>query len=389
MSSRVSSLQSPRTFKHLCCCTRRRRPVGIPANAFPSQPRLPGCETSPASAAIYCGHVGVLVYLQEHQIAILPDRRQELSIITAINNGHHEMVEYLLTVARAEESRIPELYTKAIIKGDLGSLRLLVKGMTPQLRASTGASFLERALQCSDKLQGAEIIRYLVREAGVPVDTVSFNGRTALHSAIKSGHMDAVDLLVDLGADLSAEDQSGQAALEYAASHDGFVLERLTQETQELFSCVPKLKRQKVSLVHSVSQSTAVLRYLRIKCRTKSSIAQGSQEQRIQAVERAWEKDRMNEQLEHIWVHSMSLTALQWYIERIEPVRDHYMHAAWISIEVLAAGGNFTSQPAPAIHGASVENSQRMEAELLSAARCIVKSTDTLSRYDLSRQAHT
>lgn len=68
-------------------------------------------ETSPVSAAIYCGHVGVLVYLQEHQIAILPDRRQKLPIITAIDNGNDEMVEYLPTVARVEESRITELYT--------------------------------------------------------------------------------------------------------------------------------------------------------------------------------------------------------------------------------------------------------------------------------------
>ena len=69
-----------------------------------------------------------------------------------------------------------------------------------------------------------DIVRLLV-DAGAAVDLAATNkhhkieGQTALMGACKFGHMSAVDILLDSGADLHKEDARGHSALFYAAQY--------------------------------------------------------------------------------------------------------------------------------------------------------------------------
>src|SRR5687768_4767465 len=50
-------------------------------------------------------------------------------------------------------------------------------------------------------------------ELGVPIDSTSIDGRTALHFAVEGGHEDAVKALLDLDAPPDRVDASGRAPL--------------------------------------------------------------------------------------------------------------------------------------------------------------------------------
>ena len=60
-----------------------------------------------------------------------------------------------------------------------------------------------------------KVVKYLLK-SGAQVDAVSRRGRTPLHDACKSGHSQVVELLVEAGADIAAQDEDDVSAVYWA-----------------------------------------------------------------------------------------------------------------------------------------------------------------------------
>ena len=74
----------------------------------------------------------------------------------------------------------------------------------------TGASFLEWAGEGD-----LDLVELFV-EGGMPVETVSFGGWTALHLAARNGHLEVVEFLLGQGASVGMETENGSTALDLA-----------------------------------------------------------------------------------------------------------------------------------------------------------------------------
>jgi ankyrin repeat protein len=61
-------------------------------------------------------------------------------------------------------------------------------------------------------------VRYLLG-LGTPSETPDADGFTALHYAVRGGHEDIVNILLDRGANIEAIDDRGRTALHLAVEH--------------------------------------------------------------------------------------------------------------------------------------------------------------------------
>jgi len=88
-------------------------------------------------------------------------------------------------------------------------------GQTPLTEAISGSVFFHNV----SKEDRDETIRALLA-AGADVNLPCQNGRTPLITAVFQGAVDLVRLLIGKGADLSAKDEEGKTALDYAEERD-------------------------------------------------------------------------------------------------------------------------------------------------------------------------
>lgn len=58
------------------------------------------------------------------------------------------------------------------------------------------------------------IVEFLINDQSFDVNATDYRGRTPLHYAVESGHLDIVQLLVENNANLNAEDERGKKPLD-------------------------------------------------------------------------------------------------------------------------------------------------------------------------------
>ena len=75
-------------------------------------------------------------------------------------------------------------------------------------------------LHRSSRYGKLDIVRFCVEEKGLNVDIRDGNGDTALHKAVREGHLQVIQVLVSSGADVDMKNKFGNTALHWAA-HEG------------------------------------------------------------------------------------------------------------------------------------------------------------------------
>ncbi|XP_049765779.1 serine/threonine-protein phosphatase 6 regulatory ankyrin repeat subunit A-like [Schistocerca cancellata] len=102
----------------------------------------------------------------------------------------------------------------AVYKGDVDALKELVsKGGNPNAKGYNDEPLLLYAAICNK----VEVIRYLLKEACVPIELCDKRGRTALLTAASYGNLDAVQYLLSAGANILARTALDETALHLSA----------------------------------------------------------------------------------------------------------------------------------------------------------------------------
>jgi predicted RNA-binding Zn-ribbon protein involved in translation (DUF1610 family) len=149
---------------------------------------------------------------------------QEAPLYSAVVKGNIDEVDRLLRegVDPNQKGTLGHPPLTAAVSGDypLIAERLLNAGADPDRRDNLGWAPLHHAV----KTRGAnlDMIVILVRH-GAGVDVTDKHLRTPLHRASQFGHVQAVRLLVRLGADPGARDENGWTPLDRGRAHPGIV----------------------------------------------------------------------------------------------------------------------------------------------------------------------
>ncbi len=93
--------------------------------------------------------------------------------------------------------------------GYLEELQLLSGSKLLQQRNSKGMTLIHAAVAS----KYLEVLRFLLKEDGIPISAQDSNGDTALHTSIETGNIAAMVLLLDYGADETIKNRQGKPPL--------------------------------------------------------------------------------------------------------------------------------------------------------------------------------
>lgn len=160
----------------------------------------------------------------------------ETGLIVAAENGHHELVEFLLSGGADVDAKTDMIplqggkYTAlhlAAANGHLRIVRSLIDAKANiDAKATTGTP-LHSALRNNH----AEIAEVLLAAGADPFGVDRSMGRTLLHEAALIGASETVERLLNAGLSIDAQERSGSTALLLAATdgHEALVLSLLTR----------------------------------------------------------------------------------------------------------------------------------------------------------------
>ncbi|KAH7012145.1 ankyrin repeat-containing domain protein [Microdochium trichocladiopsis] len=285
-----------------------------------------------ASVAAFGGHINVLEFLHNRGVNIVSPTLRPLPILTAVNCGRQEAVQYLLERGAPTRHNGLLLAASAISRGFLDILRLISEVRTLPNADLAGRLLIGYAVESEVAERRKATIEFLVTEAKLDINALGVGG-TALHIAVKSGNRDIVECLLTLGADPLAKDLLGQTVFEHAVSHNRSIAEWLAKEYG---ASISKFAAPKARLVAEVMHSWTQNWIYRLADWVQDRVLVSAQDTKIQAVRRAWSAHGMNEKLSSIWLRNQSLTALQWYVGefRGRDVEKCYLDAAAISFSL-------------------------------------------------------
>ncbi len=150
-----------------------------------------------------CVPLELLERLESSGMVLEPELKNTLALRWAVKDRRHEQVENLL-IAGADPNRTNVFDMKiplhvAIEQSDVEMVRILLKyGAKPNQKNSFGDAMLHDAAESGN----LEIVKMLV-EAGAIVNRKTDSG-SPIKAALKEGHEDVVDYLIQHGADLES-----------------------------------------------------------------------------------------------------------------------------------------------------------------------------------------
>lgn len=100
-------------------------------------------------------------------------------------------------------------------KIDKGNILNVLKMMMQQGGINIKDASGKTPLHCAAQTGHLEMVRFLT-EQGANIDSRNYNGHTALHLAAWEGHLNVVECLVEIDADINIRDNDGRTALHFA-----------------------------------------------------------------------------------------------------------------------------------------------------------------------------
>ena len=164
-------------------------------------------KTTPGASPLYVaalrGHLEVAKILVEDgkaEVDAVNGVNDETALLVASAKGNADVVSYLVdkagadVEARAKNDASP-LYIAAF-KGHLEAVRILAENGDAKVDATIGAN-RETALLAASIGGHADVVRYLVCEAGADIAAKAENGLTPLSAASLKGYQDVVQVLLE------------------------------------------------------------------------------------------------------------------------------------------------------------------------------------------------
>ncbi len=185
----------------------------------------------PLDLALQAGHVEVTRVFQEFGLDV---SKGDISNWTPLNRalfeGNIELSRILLERDAGSTSQVDgwrDAFGAALLGRSAGAMRLLLEyGL---LDVTTYDSDRLTVLHKSSIVGHVEAVRMLL-EHGANTTAQDNRGRTSLHMASRGGHVDVVGLLLEHGVDAVAKDNNGETPLHYAASRGQVEVTRLLLE---------------------------------------------------------------------------------------------------------------------------------------------------------------
>ncbi|XP_048245203.1 ankyrin repeat domain-containing protein 17-like [Haliotis rufescens] len=177
------------------------------------------CGRAPTMLAAENGHrelVELLVSKGAHVIYV--DDRRDNILHCACRGGHVEVVKYVLSQDKVDinrrgwKKRTPVM--EAALNGNKEVVELLVcEGADVSLVGEAH----DNILHCVSKGGVVEVVKYVLSQDMVDINSRGWQKRTPIMVAALNGHKEVVELLVSEGADVSLVDKAGNNILHWAS----------------------------------------------------------------------------------------------------------------------------------------------------------------------------
>ena len=176
---------------------------------------IPGFGTA-LNAASRTGVLEVVRYLVLNQSADVDGafgRLMPSPLFSAAESGHEDVVRFLVESGADVNRKYQNIYSPlhgAALSGNADIVRfLLEKGIEYEKEFPAGFS----PLHISSREGHAEVTRVLLQEAEIYVDVEDMFGETPLFFAAKGDHFEVVDILIESGAEVSAQNHLRETVL--------------------------------------------------------------------------------------------------------------------------------------------------------------------------------
>ena len=181
--------------------------------------------TTLANTAATCGNLSIIKYLYSNGVNLCEAHEYgrrlyaDTPLYCAASRGHFDVVHFLLDLGahpdKANHSRMNySPFEAALIFGEINILKLFLERTPGLVTANSLVVVIQSKMDHRN-----EVIRFLVKDARLDVNSMDNTGRTAAHWAALGNDLALVELLHYLKANLTIKDHSGQTPQEVAESH--------------------------------------------------------------------------------------------------------------------------------------------------------------------------
>ena len=214
------------------------------------------------SLAAYFGHTETVRYLVGlKDVDVNHAENKSCTVLhCAVQEGHRSVVQVLIDAgvdieAKNDVGRSPLLFASSL--GHLDIVKMLVEaGADVCVTDNEGDTCLMLATYCGH----TETVRYLVGLKDVEVNHAENNGWTALHLTVELKLPGVVQVLIDAGADVEAQDTDGLSPLLFASSSGHLDIVKMLVEAGAV--CVTNNNDATCLMLASHSGHTETVRFL-------------------------------------------------------------------------------------------------------------------------------